>query len=187
MAVSTMAPTGSSPVSMSLFPVAAIFADGGVIGLNPSRIGGTWAWRAVDAHGLPVAQGSGVHAWDGSGPGVTNNLTEYLALLHGLESLPEGWSGQVCSDSKITLGRFFWGWKITGVPQPFVARGAAVLARLRVDQCTPVLLDGHPTRRQLAAGVGKRGHPVSIHNVFCDQECQRLAREAPRVVAVGAR
>jgi hypothetical protein len=43
------------------------------------------------------------------------------------------------------------------------------------DPLRVVLLDGHPTADQLAAGVGKRGNPVSKWNAACDAECSRQA------------
>ena len=39
------------------------------------------------------------------------------------------------------------------------------------DAISCLLLDGHPTRSQLEAGKGKRGGPVSEHNVWCDKAC----------------
>lgn len=41
-----------------------------------------------------------------------------------------------------------------------------------------VLLQGHPTKADLACGIGKkRNLPVSIHNVWCDEACGKAARE----------
>lgn len=34
-----------------LLSVVAVYCDGGVILKNPSEVGGTWAWCAVDAEG----------------------------------------------------------------------------------------------------------------------------------------
>jgi len=154
-----------------------LYADGGVIGANPSRVGGTWAWRLVDADGNVLDHASGdylcgdIHGY----VPVTNNFTEFLALVKGLKSLPDGWSGLVCSDSAVTLGRLFRGWKMTGIPTWLVVAGGAALQRL--GPVEHLLLDGHPTRAHLAAGVGKRGNKVSEHNRWCDEECQRIARD----------
>lgn len=165
--------------------IAAVYSDGGVIGVNPSPIGGTWACCLIDECGTTAESCSGYVwpekvgdwvPWCVETPEVTNNQTEFYALLSALERLPDGWSGRVCSDSAITLGRFFRGFKLTGLPQGWVDRGAAALARL--GAVTLVQLDGHPTRAQLAAGVGKRGNPVSAHQGWCDKECGRLARRA---------
>lgn len=155
--------------------IVGAYADGGIIGRNPSPIGGTFAWCHVDEAGERVRVGSGmVLPGDGDLPDlITNNVTEFAALVCCLEALPDGWSGPVHSDSRVTLWRLFHGWKMTGVPWSLVSFGSRALCRL--GTLTPVLLDGHPTKAQLAAGVGKRGGPVSPFNVWCDTECQRLA------------
>jgi ribonuclease HI len=150
--------------------IVAVYADGGVIERNPSPLGGTWAWCHVDAVGARLAHGSGVLAV----PGTTNNVSEFAAAVLALEALPDGWAGQLCSDSQITLGRLCWGWTLTGLPLDWVHRGSVVLARL--GTLTPVLLQGHPTAADLRRGTGaKRGYPVSVHNVWCDAACQREA------------
>lgn len=155
--------------------IAAVYADGGVIGRNPSPVGGTFAWCHVSEAGERVASGAQVLlAGKGGCPNpITNNLTEFVSLVACLEALPECWSGAVFSDSRITLGRLFQGWKMDGIPWSFAAWGSLVLARLGDVHWT--LLDGHPTRSQLTAGIGKRGGPVSIHNVWCDARCRELA------------
>lgn len=149
----------------------ALYADGGVIGSNPSKLGGTWAWCWVSASGERIRTGAGLVLPRTSLPLITNNVSEYVALVKGLESLPEGWSGTVYSDSQITLGRLFEQWRCTGLPAILVRQGAAAVARLDWANVKPVLLDGHPTRAQLLAGCGKRGNPVSAHNVWCDTAC----------------
>lgn len=155
----------------------AVYADGGVIGVNPSPIGGTWAWCHVNAAGERMATGSGIVAPRSSCPLITNNLTEMIALVRGLAALPDGWAGAVYSDSQITLGRLFAGWKMAGIPPVLVRQGAEALRRLDVPNVRYVLLDGHPTKAQLLVGRGKRGNLVSEHNVWCDRECGRLARD----------
>lgn len=162
--------------------ITALYADGGVIGRNPSPIGGTWAWCHVNAAGERIATGSGVVLPRPSLPLITNNLTEMIALVKGLEALPEGWAGTVYSDSQITIGRVFWGWKQNNLPAVLLRQCAAAIARIDFANCRAVLLDGHPTQAQLAAGRGKRGNPVSEHNVWCDKECGRVG-SAGRVAA----
>lgn len=97
-------------------------------------------------------------------------------MLAGLEALPDGWSGQVCTDSLLTIRRFSNPETagLAGIPDDWRRRMARVLGRLGALEY--VLLDGHPTRAQLAAGVGKRGNKVSEHQVFCDEECTRIGR-----------
>lgn len=166
-------------MSENLSCVVALYADGGVIGKNPSSIGGTWAWCGVDAEG----RGGVVPAVEGRP--VTNNHTEQIAITLALEAMPDGWSGTVYSDSMIALGRVFKGWATKNLPRNISARSAAAVARMGAIEA--VLLQGHPTKADLAAGIGKkRGYPVSVHNVWCDRECSRQAREfraAERVAA----
>lgn len=158
--------------------MSALFADGGVIGRNPSEIGGTWAFSLVE-NGARTISRSGVITPQQAGlPAITNNLTEMLAVVSGLESLPVDWRGTIYSDSQITLGRVFQGWKWKNIPL-WLHRGfQAQRSRLvNWDQITWFLLQGHPTKSELAAGVGSRGYPVSEFNVWCDLECGRRASE----------
>jgi ribonuclease HI len=156
----------------------AIYCDGGVIRVNPSPIGGTWAVRFV-RDGEVIAERSGVITPIRPGlPAITNNLTELLAVVSGLSKLPWTWTGTVYSDSQVTLGRVFDGWKWAGVPDWL--RHDYERERIRLanwDQITHVLLDGHPTKAQLLAGIGRHGYPVSEHNVWCDRECGKRAAE----------
>lgn len=157
-----------------------VFADGGVIGRNPSAIGGTYAWCHVANHAR-IASGSGViRPGDLGVAGITNNISELYALCAGLIALPRLWTGAVCSDSKISLGRLFWQWKLNNVPLPLLDMMKRALRNIDAPGCQPVLHDGHPTRIQLRAGRGKRGNPVSVHNVWCDHEC---TKEAERIKA----
>jgi len=179
--------------------ILAVYADGGVIQKNPSTLGGTWAWchintdlRVVDdVRQAIVESGSGIlypHT-RGLEEFVSNNHSEYFALIRGLRELPEGWSGKVYSDSAITLGRFFSGWANKNVPDAWEPHLRKTLARL--GKLEPQLLDGHPTRSQLAAGLGKRGNPCSSFNVWCDHRCgdeakQFIAAHSPREARAAA-
>jgi len=151
--------------------IVALYCDGGVIGRNPSEAGGTWAWCAVDGQGQRVIERGGFVP-SPAGRAITNNHTEQIAIVLALEAMPECWTGMVCSDSQIALGRVFRGWKTKNLPANIVRRAEAAVARL--GHIRPTLLQGHPTRADLKAGVGKkRGYPVSVHNVWCDAECNR--------------
>lgn len=151
--------------------ITELYVDGGVIGSNPSAIGGTYAVRLVYDDGHVYGYSGAVSATEMHGD-VTNNQTEMLALLMGLRYLPDDFKGTVYSDSMVTLGRAFLGWKWTRVPG-WMHRFYRDQRRRLInwDQIKWVLLDGHPTKAQLAAGIGKRGHPVSEHNVWCDRAC----------------
>lgn len=175
---------------VSMFDIKAIYTDGGCIGPNPSAIGGTWAYCFVNVAGERIHTASGlVSPFDFDGNPITNNLAEFAAMAYALQAAPAGWHGTVYSDNRVVLGRFFEGWKISNLPRWLVDAGRAALANIEAPKCTFILLDGHPTRAQLAAGIGKRGSPVSEHNVWCDKECSRLAQEAQiiKVMQDGAR
>jgi ribonuclease HI len=161
----------------------ALFADGGVIGSNPSAIGGTWAWRWV-REGAESCSFSGVITPQQAGlPAITNNLTEMLALVSGLQALPASWAGVVYSDSQITLGRIFLGWKWKNIPLWLHHEYQQARARLvNWDKIQWVLLQGHPTRAELAAGIGSRGYPVSEHNVWVDKTCGERAAEFLKIM-----
>ena len=161
-----------------------LFADGGVININPSPIGGTWAYRIL-ADGVVVCEVSGVITpGQAKLPTISNNLTEMCALVAGLRALPSDWIGTVYSDSQVSLGRVFLDWKWNNIPAWLHAKYQEGQKRLvNWEKIQWVLLDGHPTRAHLAAGIGKRGHPVSEHNKWCDQACQK---EAARFVGGAA-
>lgn len=153
-----------------------LYADGGVIKKNPSEIGGTFAWCHVDREsGVRVKEHGGyITPSHARVPAVTNNLTELIAVVHGLIFLPDNWTGLVYSDSLVTLRRVFKNLPLADkVPQWLVDHMRHIRERIDLSKCDYVLLDGHPTKEQLKTGIGKRGHPVSVHNVWCDDECKR--------------
>lgn len=164
--------------------LSAIYADGGVIGKNPSSDGGTWGWCFTNRYGLRINGDYGYLTPDlfGEGP-ITNNVTELYALLLALEAAPDHWCGPVYSDSGITLGRLrTWrlppgaAWSLHGVPRALQLLVWRQVDRLDWEGITWHLLDGHPTHKQLESGRGKRGGTVSPHNVWCDRMCN-LAKD----------
>lgn len=167
-----------------------LWTDGGVILVNPSTIGGTWAFRLVAATYITDVAGGVLHS-DGvemerSGLvlpadlgmiAVSNNITELLAVIEGLEAMPPGWSGTIYTDSQVTIRRVM---QTTAKPPEGLT--AAILERLdaaraRVGPFNMSLVGGHPTKKEVLAGVRKDGKPVSIHNVWADKECGRVAAE----------
>lgn len=153
--------------------IIALYCDGGVIGRNPSPVGGTWAWCAVNSQGKRIIECSGVVNPVDDRP-VTNNWTEQIAITLALEAMPDRWSGTVYSDSQIALGRVFQNWRTNNLPGNIRQRGIDALKRLGTIK--HVLLQGHPTKADLLRGTGaKRGFPVSEHNVWADHECARQA------------
>ncbi len=113
---------------------------------------------------------------------ITNNLTEMLAVLRGLYSMPEKWHGYVCSDSKVTLDRVFVirevkdpvVWK--GIPSRMTKMYKFVTEKVDWSSCQRIQLAGHPTRQELIAGH-KEGVRVSKWNVACDWICKSLSKE----------
>jgi DNA modification methylase/ribonuclease HI len=166
------APADSPPEAPA---VTEVFADGGVVLVNPSPHGGTWAWCHVSG-GERVREAGGTVTPAEIGMGkVSNNQTEFLALLLCLEALPDGWSGKVFTDSGVTLQRFRDAAKTNGIPPVWVRRLAGV--RHRLGELEYVLLGGHPSKADLARGSRSDGKPVSAFNKWCDEECGRRAKE----------
>lgn len=107
--------------------ITALYADGGVVGQNPSKIGGTWAWCHVNEAGERLLTGSGlITPAEAHVPAVTNNLTELLALVAGIESLPWRWAGTIYSDSWVSLQRVFCEAPLRNVPDWLVKRLSAI-------------------------------------------------------------
>lgn len=156
---------------LNLLDAVSIYTDGGLIGPNPSPVGGTWAWVALDVAGDRLAMSSGVYRGH-----ATNNMMEFWAALQALEAVPVGWSGTLYSDSEVMRGWLMRGWTLGSLPQSWAQRREWALGR--AGEFRVVLVQGHPTREELHKGVGARnGRPVSRWNVLVDGECQRLARE----------
>ena len=162
--------------------VTHLFADGGVVGVNPSPHAGTWGWCHTTGFDGPYASAQRVLEDFGyftpalfGGPAVTNNVSELYAVLLGLEALPDGWSGTVCSDSSITMGRLrTWtlppgvAHALRNVPAALQLQVWRQTQRLDWPRIEWVVLKGHPTREQLKNGRGSHGLPVSSHNVWAD-------------------
>lgn len=155
--------------------IKTLYCDGGVIWdgtPGSSKIGGTWAVVACDEKDEVIFEKSGFHKMEDRE--TTNNHTEFIAATYALESMDAGWSGTLASDSKVTIGRLFYGESVKNLPASYVTRAKNALERLGV--VTPKHLDGHPTAAHLRAGIGKNGNPVSIHQKRCDNLCN-LAKE----------
>lgn len=168
--------------------ITSLYTDGGCVKKNPSEIGGTWAYVAIESVFTlgedltwPKTEVGGVDSQatyikhdSGFIPNyldvkLTNNVMEYAAVVFALEAMEDGWSGVVYSDSLITLGRIFGDWRNKGLEPRLIERKDKVLKRL--GKVWGRHLDGHPTKAQLLAGIGKRGNPVSKWNVMADQLC----------------
>jgi ribonuclease HI len=154
-----------------------LYTDGSTIKDNPSQIGGSWSACLVTWDGTRIMTGSGtLTPKQVRLPLVTNNVMEIVAVIAGLKRLPPDWNGVVFSDSEITLGRVFQGWQTNGIPDWLFSELVHQQDRLiNWDTITGVLVGSHPTKVELLQGFSHKGLPVSIHNVWCDQECQKLA------------
>lgn len=149
-----------------------VFVDGGIVGRNPSEIGGTWAWcEVIDGERVQEQSGSVTPEEIGL-PRVTNNFTELLAAVLALEAMPDGWCGTLYTDSKITLYRLKGSRKFAGIPDSLRERCERQRERLRFEV---VLLGGHPTVLEMYRGRRSDGTPVSCWNVWADRQCGREA------------
>lgn len=155
-----------------------IYCDGGVAKSNPSPICGTWAWIHVGADGVTVDEVSGVLLPEHLGQRtISNNDSEAYAVLRALESLPDGWSGDIHSDSMCTLTRYQRILDCRG-PSKTMHPELYERAELAVERLGPLRflhLKGHPTRADLERGCDKRGRPVSHYQARCDRLCTEAA------------
>ena len=152
---------------------ADIYVDGGVILKNPSALGGTWAYVIIDQDTI-LAESSGVVEPQEIGRStVTNNYTELLAALQGLQRVDREWHGRIYTDSQVTHRRLISPHaSFRGIPN--------ILRRQILDlwqqrRWTAALVGGHPTKKELLAGRKSTGVPVSKWNVYVDKKCKLAA------------
>ena len=154
--------------------VTEVYADGGLLAMN--RIGGVFAWCGVTASGHRVMSERACVLETKLKQPVTNNHTEEIAIIRALEAMPEKWSGKVYSDSNVALFRVFWNGGSKN--RPWIIEERAKNAVKRLGKLEPKLLQGHPTETDLIVGIGeRRGIQVSIHNHFCDIQCELEKKE----------
>lgn len=168
-------PSESEAMKLSA-ELLAVYCDGGVVSKNPSTIGGTWGWCAVNSADERVIERAGFVPTTLARTLITNNHTEQIAIVLALEAMPTGWSGTVYSDSQIALGRIFKGYACRNLPMVIQTRTQAALRRLGVLKY--VHLSGHPTKQELMQGYSDRHEtrlPVSIHNKWCDEAATQVA------------
>jgi ribonuclease HI len=160
-----------------------LYTDGGVIGRNPSKLGGTWAWCLIDECGRMLKRDSGVvDGYREKLKVVTNNYTELFAAVTGLWAVGKDFCGTVVTDSQITMGRLTRGTGFAGIPQWLRLR---TLELGRNRKWRVELVAGHPTQKDLARGYkikmlktgGERRYPVSKWNVWVDERCQMEAKK----------
>ena len=161
---------------LPLFP--ALFTDGGCIGRNPTRHGGTWAWARVkvqptgfeapgevgvedDEYGLILPkrhvpkltarppESLVIRLWEVDS--VESNQSELMALARGIDALPDGWSGRICADNENALRRLVNGIR-PSANIPDAVRDRFYAARDRLGDIEPVLMAGHPSAEDLRLG-----------------------------------
>lgn len=157
-----------------------LYSDGGVFRPRRCEVG-SWAWVATDKDDREVACQYG---WIAQGAeasdGITNNMTELLAACRALAEVTAvvpNWSGMLCSDSKVTLGRLSQGWRLKGIPPSWVTRMGEILRSTGAVHYVP--MKGHPTRADLADRQGRSRsdgmvYAVSYHQVKCDRLCNEV-------------
>jgi ribonuclease HI len=153
----------------------SIYCDGGTIGRNPSKEGGSWAWCLVKNDKVIKSDSGIILPKDIDLPSVTNNLAEFLAALYALENMEDGWKGIVYTDSSVTFCRLRRASARTnGIPKQFVDRLAK--QRIRLKSIRVNLIAAHPSTVELSDGFKhRRGKKVQVskHNVFCDKLCEQ--------------
>lgn len=150
-----------------------LFCDGGVIRLNPSPFGGTWAWTLV-SNNLMVQKGSGLLLPKMlNSETISNNVTELYAALRALEAMDSEWRGTLYTDSMVTLQRLKGRGTQDGLPIMMKQWLEETLAKGPIEV---ELVSGHPTKLELLRGRS-RGRKVSLFNVWCDKRCTKLARQ----------
>jgi hypothetical protein len=176
-----------TPIVHDGTPLVA-FADGGVILKNPSTIGLTWAYVLTTSyHGEKRYERNGYLSVEGSGiggPTVENNFAELLAVVLALESTPAITHVYSDSLSAIRRARSPFNSKMKGIPDWLIDRAQRV--KLRSPDVRFILLGGHPTRKELAAGKREDGTPVNRFNVECDRLCGAAALFANSAGAIPA-
>jgi hypothetical protein len=156
-----------------------VYTDGGLAKSNPSKYGGAWAFVLVE-DGLIQHQESG--AIYAHGTPVTNNMVELMAVVEAYDHLMQATGGTtprttLYCDSSLTIQRVFHEARLNGIPAWLSKRLGGLLRQRAFVLTTPVLIKGHPSRAELAAGVAKGGLPVSRWNVLADRLCTEKARE----------
>ena len=153
--------------------ILAGFCDGGVMGSNPSKLGGTWAWCHIGAGNERIATKSGmIKTIPGKRDEITNNEMELAAMIYLLQSFPERWSGQVFTDSRLTVLRI----KAVqnGRSTREISMKSIVLIKAALDRLSTVevyWLPGHSREPFPFLVYGLGTVDVNPHNRWCHQAC----------------
>lgn len=157
--------------------MSEVYTDGGMIGSNPSIIGGTYAWCEVVGSELLRWESGVILPAHLNGRRITNNITELWAVLSALEELSADWDGVIHTDSLITLRRMTnKSPSMKGIPRKMLEWWGAIRRKHR-GKVRFNLVAGHPSQKELEDGFNRYGKPVSAWNKWCDDECRRMAFE----------
>lgn len=160
-----------------------IYTDGGLLSRNPSSLGCTCAFVAVEEDRVIEEMAWRIVPREIGMEDVSSNIAELLAVIFALRWVgteQPGWAGLLHTDSEVTatrLRRLSCGLqpKFTGVPSAVQRWLRHAIGR--VGNFGIVEIAGHPTKAELEAGKDKKaGLPVSKWNVRCDKLCN-LAKE----------
>lgn len=172
-----------------------LYCDGSTAFKNPSPYGIAWAFIVTDENDEKIYEEAGVvTAQNCKGFKASNNLAEMLAAVKALEYASNNLDYIIrvsvgpaeltlYSDSELTLNRLFRGYSMKLLPKNVQDRATAVVSKIKRDyyvHLQPVLLAGHPTKKQLAEGFKTKNnwnYPVSKWNVECDKLCSDAARK----------
>lgn len=104
-----MSDHNTAPVKGAKSQNITFYIDGSCRPENPGGYA-CWAYEAVNETGRAVARDFGCA---GNGPGMTNNIAEYHALIHALErASQEAWPGcTIKSDSQLIVKQANGEWK----------------------------------------------------------------------------
>lgn len=157
-----------------------LYCDGGIIGPNPSKIGGTWAWCLIETKtNAMISKGKGLLRPEKLGLKiVSNNSSELWAAIQALSFVDKKWDGIIYTDSMVTLRRLTGSHRFEGVPEWLVH----TTTELRKNRKWSVMLvAGHPTKAELGRGYRKNKDgsttPVSFWNKWCDKHCTAIAKK----------
>lgn len=151
-----------------------LYSDGGIIGRNPSTLGGTWAFCKIQSGKMLDSKSGVVTPLENKVEKITNNFTELFAATKALLTIDKEYPTTIFVDSAITLHRLTTSQRFAGIPNWL----RLLTLDLRRNRRWKVeLVAGHPTREELKNGFTANGSPVSKWNQWCDLECKRLARE----------
>jgi len=175
----------------------AVYADAGLLTVNPSDIGGAWAYVFVDKSDRVVSEEAAyVLKKTLKVTTVSNVVMEQIAILKAMEALPAGWNGTIYSDCEPALTRVISDYQLThGMKRypaaennlPPVVSKRSKNAAAKLGQVEFVLLEGHPSKKALERGIGRKNLPVSKFNVRADELCNRqkiLYREGTNLTRV---